>query len=192
MVSSITQKTDKFVDTKTEHSTIILKDKKTIWNRGTYPPPESHTLKIPFQFSLSDTLLPTCKHRAKDYGKRSEIVGEVSYHLEVVGTRGALHSKRRERTAFKILPPSIRGAQLQDRLTPTWTGDWRAVTRHINIPVGRRRQRTSRVEMQVGNIHLCFYQLEVPTYIRGISITSSCCPPLTSFRRPLISPSTSQ
>ncbi|KAI0087769.1 hypothetical protein BDY19DRAFT_953089 [Irpex rosettiformis] len=142
---TITQKTDKFTNTKTGHSAELAKDKKLIWTRGSYPPPDSHTLKIPFQFALPEPLLPTCKHRTKDNTNKQEIVGEVAYHLEIIGARGALHSARRERTTFKVLPPSARGTQLQDKLTPTWTGDWRTVSRYVNIPVGNGR--TSHVQM---------------------------------------------
>ncbi len=149
MISEIIQKTDRFTNTKTEHNVELLRDKQKIWTRGTYPPPDSHVLKVPFQFSLPQALLPpTCKHRANSKGNNQEIAGEVSYHLEIVGSRGTLHSTKRERTTFRVLPPFARGAQLHSELTPSWTGDWRTVTRHINVPVGRGK-RVSRIEMQV-------------------------------------------
>ncbi|KAI0345951.1 hypothetical protein BDW22DRAFT_1418218 [Trametopsis cervina] len=163
---------DKVRLTKKEHTTELITEKITVWKRGTYPPPDSNILKIPFSFKLPVILPASCKHRAVDATKKQEVLGEVGYYLELVGARSGIHSKRRERTSFRVLPPTVRGAKLQDSLTPGWSGAWRTVARHINAPVGNTK-RTSRVDMKfvVPSIESIPSSVDIP-YTLTITATS--------------------
>ncbi|KAI0683451.1 hypothetical protein BC835DRAFT_742469 [Cytidiella melzeri] len=125
----------------------LIKVKKLIWGPGTYPPPNHHTLKVPFQLALPSNLPATCHHRATDTANQVEVVGEIVYYLELVGIRGTLHSNKRARTSFKVLPPFARDVQLQDRLSYGWSGNWRTVCRHINVSFGNSKS-TSCVELK--------------------------------------------
>jgi len=117
-----------------------------IWEPGIYPPPAEHMLTLPFRFVLPEHLPATCKHSATERSKGAQITGEVSYHVEVVGSRSALRSNKRERASFRMTAPFAHGAQLQHCLTPSWSGEWRTITRHNSIRLGNSG-RFSRVEM---------------------------------------------
>lgn len=122
------------VKSKTEHKLDLTRDKLTVWRRGTYPPAGSNTLAIPFKFKLSNQLPYTCKFAVNH--PETKVTSEISYHVEVVGDRQALRAKRRQRTAFRVIPSLTRGVAIQEELASAWPGEWRTVSRERRIPLG--------------------------------------------------------
>lgn len=118
----------------TAHKLVLTRDKLSVWRRGSYPPADTHTLQVPFHFELSKQLPYTCRYSLNQAD--ATITSEISYHVELVGVRPAWRSKRRQRTAFRVVPSLVQGMAIQHHLAMTWPGQWRTVSRERRIPLG--------------------------------------------------------
>ncbi|EPS98298.1 hypothetical protein FOMPIDRAFT_1031598 [Fomitopsis schrenkii] len=114
----------------------IIRDRIAVWSRGSaYPPPDSHTLSVPFTFNFPPEIPPSFEFTVLE----SRAV--VRYGVEAVGARpGALRLNKRVFVPVVGLPADPYGAQL--RAGPLagpasgWTGPWTTVVMQKNIRTG--------------------------------------------------------
>lgn len=105
----------------------------SLWQQGSLlcPQPGTHTLQLPFRFTLPQKLPPTCSY----FGHRWE--GSVSYSVEAVGVRSRLLPNRRVLHAFSVLPSDIMGAGLHAVIRAEgWTGGWTTIQKSRKIRRG--------------------------------------------------------
>ena len=121
----------------------LVQDSVTLWQKGgTYPPPGTDVLRLPFRFVLPSELPPSCEF------KTLYKYGAVVYTVEVVADRPKLFPKRRVVRAIPVLPHNAAGAKVRNKLRSGWKG--KARTWHIekNIRKGIWGE-FSRAEMTV-------------------------------------------
>lgn len=102
---------------------VLVQENLSLWTRGTvYPTPGSHTICVPFTFSLPSGIPPAFS--SVSFGKHAGI----QYFLEVVGVRsGLLKANRRVVRPLAVLPAGRAGIALRSRLQAGWTGRWKTV-----------------------------------------------------------------
>lgn len=110
----------------------LVRQTTSLWTQGSdvYPPPESHILKIPFQFTLPNSLLPSFHY--SDFHRR----GKIEYFVEVVGKRSGLHFDKRVTRAFALVPPYDTGALLRLSLVSGWDGEMKTIVNEKGIRRG--------------------------------------------------------
>ncbi|KAJ7072748.1 hypothetical protein C8F01DRAFT_1076634 [Mycena amicta] len=111
----------------------LFDTKLQLWSQGSaYPPPGSHILSCPFEFTLP-SLLPPSFHC--DAYRRS---GTVGYSLEVVGQRaGLFRFNRRIRRVIPIIPAANPAQMvLKESLMQGWSGGWKTHAREDKLRRG--------------------------------------------------------
>ncbi|KAK7057651.1 arrestin-N domain-containing protein [Favolaschia claudopus] len=111
----------------THHSdTIILCDEQiSLWDRGSaFPPPGSHILSCPFQFTIPETAPPS--FHCEGYYRKATI----SYALEVVGQRpGRFKENRNVRQPITVLAAASQAQLLLTQsLRQGWSGAYKTWT----------------------------------------------------------------
>ncbi|KAH9948266.1 hypothetical protein B0H21DRAFT_249280 [Amylocystis lapponica] len=122
-----------------DHEKIVtlIRETTSVWTRGqTFPPPGSHTLRLPFRFLLPEVLPPSFHLSAK----RPNDNATVQYYVEAVGTRlGAFHFNRRVTRPVAVLPPGTADALLLRKslmMDDEWSGKWTTISRESKIRRG--------------------------------------------------------
>ena len=110
----------------------IIRDQISVWSRGsTYPPPDSHTLTIPFVFNIPHDIPPSYEFSALE----SRAV--VRYGVEAVGVRpGTLRMNKRVFVPVVGLPGDATGARFRAMLQAGWAGSWDVATKQKQIRQG--------------------------------------------------------
>ncbi|KIP10197.1 hypothetical protein PHLGIDRAFT_22411 [Phlebiopsis gigantea 11061_1 CR5-6] len=110
----------------------LARETVSLWQKGgAYPPPDSHTLVLPFRFQLPSNLPPSCSFGGYHWS------ATIGYALEAVGERSGLHFNRREFASFPVLPANPEGAGLRSFMTMEgWHGGWTTLERRAEIRRG--------------------------------------------------------
>jgi hypothetical protein len=115
-----------------------------LWTQGTYPPPGTHIMQLPFEFQLPRDV-PGSFH-----SQRYQRSATISYGVEVVADRpGFFRFNRRLGHVFPVLPTATpEEVQNALQLGQGWQGQWRSSEQSSEI---RRRLwgEYSRVNAQV-------------------------------------------
>ncbi|KAH6916674.1 hypothetical protein BKA70DRAFT_1485324 [Coprinopsis sp. MPI-PUGE-AT-0042] len=131
--------------TVTYHSSHrLVREDIVLWTQGTYPPPGTHILQLPFEFQLPVDLPGSFRSKWADPN------ATISYGIEVVADRpGFFRFNRRLGHIFPVLPTATQ-EEVENalRLDQGWPGEWKSVERSSEI---RKRfwGEYSRVQAQV-------------------------------------------
>lgn len=98
----------------------LLREEYLVWRKGEiYPPPNSDTLRLHFQFRLPNDLPPSIQTSKRGGWAR------IQYHIKLVGARpGMLQSNRRIVRVFPVVPLDPIGLPNRLALEQGWKGDW--------------------------------------------------------------------
>lgn len=101
----------------------LIRENLPLWTQGCdlYPPPGTHVLKLPFQFTLPDPLPPSCQYWDLN------MQGKVGYVVEVVAKRSGIRFDKRFVAPFAVIPSHAVGAQLRATLAAGWQGQWKTI-----------------------------------------------------------------
>lgn len=95
-----------------------------------YPAQGSQTLRLPFRFTLPQSLPPSFQDSGFDWH------GTVGYAIEAVGERPGLHFNRKAHLAFPVIPHNGQGAALRSTLSGGWAGPWKTLQQKGEIRRG--------------------------------------------------------
>jgi hypothetical protein len=130
---------------------VLLHTEETLWTLGSlYPAADSHTLHLPFELQLPNTLLPSFS------GKFIDRMGTIAYSVEVIGHRpGVFTRKQRIGRLFAVMS-SATVSEIETRrlLNAGWQGPWR----HFSFGENVRRSlwgSNSRIDVEVCAFSVC-------------------------------------
>jgi len=119
IITKVTRSTGQNVSTDRK-KTDIVREEYSIWRKGTnYPPSNSDTLRLHFQFKLPDNSPPSIQTAKRQGWAR------VQYRVKVVGVRpGMLQSNRRIARVFPVVTADPTGVSNRLALERGWKDHW--------------------------------------------------------------------